>query len=251
MTARYDRPVRELLQTALADLSDPFTSDDMVRWFASRYDKVRPGTVRRYLAFASVNVPMGTADRHWREEDRTVYRLSPGQFTRYRPEIHGVFENGLPSGLAEETEDDDLGGADNSEDAAFALELHLEEFMEANWASIDFGRPLRIWTDEDGERGRQYGTDVGIIDFLCEDEATEEMVVVELKRGKSSDRVIGQALRYMGWVREHLSNGRGVKGIIITHEYDDRVRYAVAELPNVEAWTYSVSFELDTRAFAS
>lgn len=252
MTAHYDRPVRKLLQTALADLSDPFTSEDMVRWFASHYDQVKPSTVRRHLVFASVNVPTGTADRHWRDEDRTIYRLGRGQFTRYRPEVHGVFENGLPSGLAEETGDDDFAeGAADGDEAAFALELHLEEFMEANWASIDFGRPLRIWTDEDGEWGRQYGTEVGIIDFLCEDEATNEMVVVELKRGKSSDQVIGQALRYMGWVRENLSNGRGVKGIIITHEYDDRVRYAVAELPNVEAWTYEVSFKLDTKAFAS
>lgn len=252
MTARYERPVRELLQIALGDMSDPFTSADMVLWFQSRYDKVSPNTVRSHLGFASVNVPTGTADRHWRDEDRTIYRLSRGQFTRYRPEIHGLFENGFPLGLAEETEDNDLGDdpADD-EGAAFALELHLEEFMEANWESIDFGRPLRIWTNEDGEWGRQYGTEVGIIDFLCEDDATDEMVVVELKRGKSSDQVIGQALRYMGWVREHLANGRGVKGIVITHEYDDRVRYAVAELPNVEAWTYSVSFTLDTRAFAS
>ena len=73
---------------------------------------------------------------------------------------------------------------------------------------------------------------------------------MELKRGKSSDRVVGQTLRYMGWVREHLADGPGVSGIIITHEYDDRVRYAVAELPNVDAWTYSVSFTLDTKAFA-
>ena len=64
------------------------------------------------------------------------------------------------------------------------------------------------------------------------------MVVVELKRGKSSDRVVGQILRYMGWVREQLANDRGVSGIIITHEYDDQVRYAIAELPKVEAWTY-------------
>ena len=46
------------------------------------------------------------------------------------------------------------------------------------------------------------------------------------------------------------TGGRDVSGIIITHEYDDRVRYAIAELPKVEAWTYQVSFTLDTKAFA-
>ena len=247
MTSIYERPVRELLQTALDDLPDPFTSQDMVQWFATRYEGVNPGTVRQHLRFASVNVPTGTADRHWRDEERTVYKLGRGQFTRYQPDIHGVFENGSLPDPDIDTRGEDLA-ADDAE-ASFALEEHLEEFMEANWSSIDFGRPLRVWTDADGEWGRQYRTDVGTIDFLCEDVASNEMVVVELKRGKSSDRVVGQILRYMGWVREQLANDRGVSGIIITHEYDDQVRYAIAELPKVEAWTYQVSFTLDT-AFA-
>ena len=251
MTSIYDRPVRELVQTALSDMPDPFTSQHMVQWFAKRYDKIDPRTVRAHLRRACINIPPDATGARWGADDRTVYRLSRGQFTPYRREVHGDFEHGLPSGLAEETEVDDLGDvpADAAE-ASFALEVHLEEFMETNWPSIDFGRPLRIWTDENDEWGRQYSTAVGVIDFLCEDKAANELVVVELKRGKSSDRVVGQILRYMGWVRETLADGRGVSGIIITHEYDDRVRYAVAELPRVEAWTYQVSFTLDTKAFA-
>lgn len=252
MTSIYDHPVRELIQSAIENMPDPFTSQDMVRWFREHYDKVNPSTVRQHLRRACVNVPLDAGGRHWEASDRTLYRLSPGQFTRYRREVHGDFEDGLPVGLADETEDGvRSAGALDEEHAAFALELHLEEFMEANWSSIDFGRPLRIWTDAEGEWGRQYGTGVGIIDFLCEDKASNELVVVELKRGKSSDHVVGQVLRYMGWVREHLAGERGVSGIVITHEYDDRVRYAVAELPRVEAWTYEVSFKLDTKAFAA
>ena len=53
MTSIYDRPVRELLQTALDDLPDPFTSQDMVQWFATRYEGVNPRTVRQHLRFAS------------------------------------------------------------------------------------------------------------------------------------------------------------------------------------------------------
>ena len=251
MTSIYDRPVRELLQTALDEMADPFTSQDTVQWFTKHYDKVNPRTVRAHLRRACVNIPPDATGATWQSADRAVYRLSPGHFTRYRPAVHGDFEQGLPVGLAEETEVDDLGDvpADAAE-ASFALEVHLEEFMEANWSSIDFGRSLRIWADEEGNRGRQYVTDVGVIDFLCEDETANELVVVELKRGKSSDRAVGQILRYMGWVREHTANGHSVSGIIITHEYDDRVRYAIAELPKVEAWTYQVSFTLDTKAFA-
>ena len=252
MTSIYDKSVRELVQDAIAEMPDTFTAQDMVQWFGEHYAKVNPRTVRAHLRRACVNIPPDVSGSHWSSGDRTVYRLALGQFTRYRPEVHGEFENGHPAGLAEEAQDDGLDNVpDDGAEASFALEVHLEEFMEANWSSISFGRPLHIWTDADGEWGRQYLTDVGVIDFLCEDASANELVVIELKRGKSSDRVVGQTLRYMGWVREQLAGDRGVSGIIITHEYDDRVRYAVAELPNVEAWTYSVSFALDTKAFAS
>ena len=253
MTSIYERPTRELIQEALPDMPETFARQDMVQWFAEHYPRINAQTVRMHVRFAAVNIPPGQADRHWRDEDRTVYWLRRGEYTRYRPEVHGEFEDGRPAGLAEEIGDDEPDGDDERDgaDASFALEAHLEEFMESNWASIDFDRPLRIWTDDGGEWGRQYQTEVGVIDFLCEDEAANELVVVELKRGRSSDRVVGQILRYMGWVREQVADGRDVSGIIITHEYDDKVRYAVSELPRVEAWTYQVSFTLDTKAFAS
>ena len=248
MTSIYPQPVRELVQSALDEMPDSFSAQDMVGWFGQRYDKINPRTVRAHLRRACVNIPPDVTGATWGTQDRTVYRLSPGQFSRYRREVHGDFENGLPMGIEDEV--DHVGG-ENGGEAAFALEQHLEEFMESNWSSIDFGRPLQIWTDGNDGWGRQYATEVGVIDFLCEDKAANELVVVELKRGKSSDRVVGQILRYMGWVREQLADGRGVSGIIITREYDDRVRYAVAELPRVEAWTYHVSFMLDTKAFVS
>ena len=246
MTSIYGQSVRRLIQTAVTEMPESFTYEDMEGWFADHYSEIKRNTVRGHLRSTCVNGKPD--DSPWPSEELTVYRVTPGRFTRYRREVHGEFEHGMQIGVAdgaEAGEDDGVGGA------AFALEEHLEEFMDANWASIDFGRPLRIWTDSDGEPGRQYATDVGVIDFLCEDNAANELVVVELKRGKSSDRVVGQILRYMGWVREQLAGDRDVSGIIITHEYDHRVRYAVAELPRVEAWTYHVSFMLDTKAFAS
>ena len=68
--------------------------------------------------------------------------------------------------------------------------------MESNWSS-NFGRPLQIWTD--AEWGRQYAR----ASISCA--RTAENASFELKRGKSSDRVVGQTLRYMGWVREQLA----------------------------------------------
>jgi restriction system protein len=70
-------------------------------------------------------------------------------------------------------------------------------------------------------------------------------VVVELKRGHSADRLVGQVARYMGWVRTHLAAaGQGVEGIVVAHEHDDRLRYAAAAVPGLTIMTYNVTFRL-------
>jgi restriction system protein len=41
-------------------------------------------------------------------------------------------------------------------------------------------------------------------------------LVIELKKGRSSDVVVGQILRYMGFIKNELAvNGESVRGIII------------------------------------
>ena len=62
-------------------------------------------------------------------------------------------------------------------------------------------------------------------------------MVIELKKGRSSDVVVGQILRYMGWVKEHLAvddyDQYDVRGIIISKEKDDRLEYALKMLQKV------------------
>jgi restriction system protein len=66
-----------------------------------------------------------------------------------------------------------------------------------------------------------------------------------LKKGKSSDAVVGQLLRYMGWVKKHNATGsENVRGIIITSAPDDRIKYAMLVAQGVSFYTYRVSFDL-------
>jgi RecB family endonuclease NucS len=59
-------------------------------------------------------------------------------------------------------------------------------------------------------------------------------MLVELKRGHSADRVIGQIAWYMGRVRTHIAaNSQGVEGIVVAHEHDDRLRYAATAVPGL------------------
>jgi RecB family endonuclease NucS len=69
--------------------------------------------------------------------------------------------------------------------------------------------------------GRQYPTAVGTIDLLAKD-AEGIYVVIELKRGRTSDRVIGQIARYLTWVAQRLGRGKesSVRGIIVGQDFD-------------------------------
>jgi len=129
-------------------------------------------------------------------------------------------------------------------ESQFALEAHLEEFMSNNWSRINFGDELvRYSVDE--QNGQQFPAGPWSIDFLCTDRRNNDFVVIELKRGKSSDSTVGQVLRYIGWVKQNLArNGQKVRGIIICKEVDDALRYAVSPIENVSIMTYEVDFKL-------
>lgn len=97
-------------------------------------------------------------------------------------------------------------------------EKTLEDNIEKNFE--DFGKRVGINLRFEG---RQYQTTVGPIDLLGRDKKTGQYVVIELKRGRSADKVFGQLSRYMGWVRKNLANGDDVVGIIVGSKIDDKL----------------------------
>lgn len=125
----------------------------------------------------------------------------------------------------------------------FYLESQLEEFLIENWGSTPFGQNLElIYTD--GELvSQQFQTDIGRIDLLVKDKKTGSYVVVELKRNQSSDDTVGQALRYMGWVKEKMSD-QNVRGIIVAGKYDEKLDYARKMVSGLEVFIYEVQFSL-------
>ena len=130
----------------------------------------------------------------------------------------------------------------------FVMEKYLEEFIEANFDKIDFGAKLELYQDEE-HRGRQYPTQIGKIDLLAIDKERKEFLVMELKKGRSSDEVIGQILRYMGWVKEELAvedfKDYDVSVVIILKKKDDKLEYALKMVSDkIKVFLYTVSFEL-------
>jgi restriction system protein len=132
------------------------------------------------------------------------------------------------------------------EDASeFALEKHLEDFLVQNWSQTELGKRYNIFEEEGELVGQQYPSDTGPIDILAISKDKKEILVVELKKGRASDSVVGQIQRYMGYVMEELAEGgQTVKGVIIALEDDLRIRRALSVTNNIEFYRYQVSFKL-------
>jgi len=83
----------------------------------------------------------------------------------------------------------------------------LEDLLSANLSHLGIPNLKLV------KNGRQYKTDVSNIDLLAIDK--KGYIVIELKKGRTEDEAIGQVLRYMGWVHEHLSPDKEVRGVIV------------------------------------
>lgn len=129
--------------------------------------------------------------------------------------------------------------------SVFALEKHLEDFLVANWKQSELGKEYDI-IEEDGEPvGQQFKTDTGPIDILAVSKDNKVLLVVELKKGRASDSVVGQIQRYMGYIQEeYAEENQIVKGVIIASEDDKKIRRALSVAKNIEFYRFQVSFKL-------
>lgn len=83
------------------------------------------------------------------------------------------------------------------------------------------------------------------MDILAIRKDKKELLVLELKKGRASDVVVGQVLRYMGYALQELAEeGQTVKGVIIALEDDQRIQRALAATPNIAFYRYQISFKL-------
>ncbi len=127
----------------------------------------------------------------------------------------------------------------------FALEKHLEGFLVANWDRTPLGGEFSVFAENGELVGQQFPTDAGLIDILAVSKDKKRLLVVELKRGRASDVVVGQVLRYMGVIKEQFAEEQqSVEGVIIALEDDQKLRWALLAVPSVSFYRYQVSFRL-------
>lgn len=125
-------------------------------------------------------------------------------------------------------------------DLRVALEQYLEDLLVGQWVALP-------WAAELEYVGRQVQCgELGRIDILARDRTSGDYVVVELKRDRGDDEVVGQLSRYMGWITQHRAGykGVGVRGMIVAHEATDRLQAAVLAHSNMALYTYTFAVAL-------
>ncbi len=131
--------------------------------------------------------------------------------------------------------------------SSFALEKYLEEFIVSNWKSLDLGKKYDLQEEFiDGKRVK-FKTDTGEIDIFAISKDRKEHLVIELKRGRASDAVIGQITRYMGYIESEIANpDQKVSGLIIALEDDLRLKRSMEIIgaERIKFCRYKINFEL-------
>jgi len=251
MSDRPKPPVWKMVKEAVEALGGKTTNVAVRDWILRKYPGTNPNTISCQIIVSTVNHPSRI---HYPENRKPrkaegqydfLFRPATGELEWYDPAKHGnweIAESESGKLIVRELGDKEADTAEEAETGnSFAAESHLRDFLANNLAVIEEG--LQLYVDEAGRVGVEYRTMVGRIDILAVDR-NQALLVVELKVERGPDAVCGQLMRYMSWVKRHVANGKAVRGLIIARHISDRIRYAIADFPNVSAREYDLNITL-------
>jgi hypothetical protein len=249
----YDKPTRVLLKDMIADWElqpgETFNARRAVSWFAEKYPKLKAGSIKAHLVQASTNDPSRLHHSTTNSTDDLLYRVGSREYRLYEhgkdpapihlPNKVQLSGAGGKSVMVTDDDDDDAGYEADTAVAGssqFALEKDLQRYLSDNLHIIEPG--LTLFQDEDIS-GFEYPAGGGRrIDILAKDGAGN-FVVLELKVEKGYDRVVGQLLRYVNWVRKELAEpGQRVRGIIVCRTMSEDLILACSSIKDVELFEY-------------
>jgi RecB family endonuclease NucS len=106
---------------------------------------------------------------------------------------------------------------------------------------------LKLYIDEKGKKGIEYPAQGRFIDILALD-GNNNFVVLELKKSKGHEEVVGQISRYITWVQENLAKAeQKVRGLIICQKITEDLRLACKITDKIELFEYTVSTQFNKK----
>lgn len=253
-------PVWQMVKEAVQQMNGECTYPAIKAKVRSMYgDDVNDSSITCSIISGAVNHPSRI---HYSENKKPrltdtsydyLFSTGRGRVVWYEPEKHGVWEIAkaadgdlivrLADGVGENPTSV-MEAVEGTADAygMFALEAHLRDYLAKNLPKLPGqDTPLTLYRADDRD-GVEFQTDVGPIDILAT--GNGDLYVFELKLGRGPDAALGQILRYMGWVTEHLANGKNVFGVIVASDIGQKLRYAATQVPNVRLMEYDLKVDL-------
>lgn len=229
-----------------------FTRQDAISWFAQKYPKIKTGTVSAHLTRLSTNARSRTHHNVKPGEDDVLFQLDSSRYRHYRPEQDPapIYPGNATSESSKVLEgEDEEAITEQSGGGEFAYETDLRNYLAKNLNRLEPG--LRVY-DEEGITGIEFPVGGRFIDILATD-AKGGLVVIELKVARGYDRVVGQLMRYVAWVKKNLAEpDQSVRGLIIARKISEDLLLACSMVPDVELFEYELSLSLrrvdETRA---
>lgn len=247
--ALYSKPVRILMKEMANELAkEPeavFTKHDAISWFAQKYPKIKVGTVTAHLIRLSTNARSRPYYSAKAGEDDVLYQIDGSHYRHYRPSqdpspIYGGAA-ATESSIVSEGEDEDHVTESSSTNGEFAYETDLRNYLAKNLNVL--GPGLRVYEDE-GITGIEFPVGGRFIDILAVD-SEGGLVIIELKVSRGYDRVVGQLMRYLAWVKKNLAEpGQKVRGVIVAREISEDLLLACSMVPDVGLFEYELSLSL-------
>lgn len=245
----YEKSVRLLFRDLIQELGlqkgDILDKQRIYSWFKHKYPLVKQGTISAHTTLFSTNSPSRihhTIDPNGKDDlfyqiDGKSFRLYDSTSDPYPIYVSskGVIHEGDAEIIIDPSDENVIG------DNEFAYEKDLQNFLAKNLGLIEPG--LILYRDE-GISGIEFPVGNRAIDILAVD-TKKNYVIVELKVSRGYDRVVGQILRYMAWIRKYQADvNQKVRGIIIAREITEDLILACSETQNVELFEYSLSVSL-------
>lgn len=244
MRSLYDKPVRVLMKDFVKETNitkgQIFSKSEVRNWFNRNYPKIKEGTVSAHLLRMSVNSP-SRIHYNARPDDDLFFQIDSSTFRLYNVDNdpHPIYTQKQSLEVIEEDIEQELIAHHASPE--FAYERDLQNYLAKNLSLIEPN--LRLFED-DGINGVEFPVGGRYIDLLAVDDQGH-YVVIELKVSKGYDRVVGQLLRYMAWIKQHhAEDGQKVRGIIVSRTISNDLLLACSNLQNIELFEYELSVAL-------
>jgi hypothetical protein len=235
------RRIWEALAACFDANDQPLTKGQILAWIGRNYpdNDLHPATLDAQIRRSCINVPFAQKYKApkillFDRETRTYSRASSSDLSQ-----ENIVSLQQTETMFADDDDESLLETEDQSDLLVGLEAQLRDYLAKNLGKLEKG--LVFWNDS--PLSVEYFIDGKRIDILAKD-VEGVPVVVELKRAKAYDKVVGQALLYQALVANKLRLER-VRVILVANVMSPELLLACSRQADFKLFEYEITMQLN------